>query len=259
MWESISLQGNRIHMEDRFLVAEEFLPEYSMYAVFDGHGGDYVAQFCHDHILGILQHELVDRYDEKDNIKNALVKTFLKLDSMLSEPHAYTTGSTCLVVLKHRDTLWVANSGDSRAIMNNLRLAVPLSTDHKPNLQEERDRIYKHGGRITKSFGGVWRVNGELALSRAIGDKKLRPLVICTPEITKFALGPDNKFFILATDGVWDLFGNHAISNVVYNAYLSDSRASDSTVMELAKTMLLGLLDSHVDDNTTLVLVHIRR
>lgn len=61
--------------------------------------------------------------------------------------------------------IYCANAGDSRTVMAEYGNATDLSKDHKPDLPEERSRIIKAGGEVVDG-----RVNGALALSRAIGD-----------------------------------------------------------------------------------------
>lgn len=60
-------------------------------------------------------------------------------------------------------------------------VAVPLSDDHKPNRSDERQRIEDAGGFVIRI--GTWRVGGILAVSRAFGDKQLKPYVIAEPEL----------------------------------------------------------------------------
>ena len=68
------------------------------------------------------------------------------------------------------ETVYVANAGDSRAVLcDGAGRARPLSVDHKPAAPAEAARIRAAGGFVS-SFGGVARVNGNLSLSRAIGD-----------------------------------------------------------------------------------------
>jgi serine/threonine protein phosphatase PrpC len=59
----------------------------------------------------------------------------------------------------------VANAGDSRCIIGVNGTSVAMSVDHKPDLPSERDRIYKAGKTVVNG-----RVDGNLSLSRAIGD-----------------------------------------------------------------------------------------
>lgn len=74
-------------------------------------------------------------------------------------------GSTAITVLIKDNKLYCANAGDSRAIACRNGTLVTLSQDHKPNNPEEMDRIYNAGGWVEFN-----RVNGNLALSRALGD-----------------------------------------------------------------------------------------
>ena len=94
-------------------------------------------------------------------------------------------------------------------------MAVDLSKDHKPDLPEERSRIVKAGGEVSDG-----RVNGMLALSRAIGDFDYKPLtppkdahqswflnnhmVTALPDVSVKPLHKDVEFLILACDGIWD-------------------------------------------------------
>ena len=82
-----------------------------------------------------------------------------------------------------------------------------MSKDHKPELEEERARIESANGFV--EFG---RVNGSLALSRAIGDLEYKKnptkgpsaqMVTALPEIQVRRLEEDDEFVILACDGIW--------------------------------------------------------
>ena len=75
------------------------------------------------------------------------------------------TGSTACVVVVMKDSIYCANSGDSRAVLCRNSQAVELSFDHKPDNDDEQARIESAG-----HFVEDGRVDGNLALSRAIGD-----------------------------------------------------------------------------------------
>jgi serine/threonine protein phosphatase PrpC len=111
-------------------------------------------------------------------------------------------------------------AGDSRAIIVQKGGKVaPLSDDHKvsslltpccnsgalklpqPSRADEKKRIEDLGGKVV--FWGRWRVEGVLAVSRAIGDVNLKPYVICDPECTCKEIDDDDMFLVLASDGVW--------------------------------------------------------
>ena len=103
--------------------------------------------------------------------------------------------------------LCVANIGDSRAVLSRNHCAVALSTDHKPDLPAERNRIEKAGGYVKEG-----RVNGSLGLSRSFGDFEFkhfseRPYeeqaVVSLPEVVEIERSPDDIFVLLGCDGVW--------------------------------------------------------
>ena len=81
--------------------------------------------------------------------------------------------------------LWIANVGDSRAVMcNHKDEVIQLSQDHKPNSKLEKKRIEQLGGKI-KYDGSDWRVN-DLSLSRAFGDLESTPYITHLPQIFKY-------------------------------------------------------------------------
>lgn len=73
--------------------------------------------------------------------------------------------------------IFCSNAGDSRTVMSKNKIAVDLSKDHKPEDVEERRRIYAAGGFVEDN-----RVNGNLALSRALGDFEYKSNAILKPK-----------------------------------------------------------------------------
>jgi protein phosphatase 1L len=63
-------------------------------------------------------------------------------------------------------------------------------------------------------FWGVWRVQGILAVSRAIGDKGLKRFVTGTPEIESCLLSSNDVFVVLASDGIWDMLSNEEVGKI---------------------------------------------
>ena len=82
--------------------------------------------------------------------------------------------------------------------------------------QEEKQRIEAAGGTVSNA-GGVPRVNGNLNLSRAIGDLKYKSnsdlppeaqIITAHPDVRVFEISNEDQFFLLACDGVWDVISN---------------------------------------------------
>ncbi|CAE7766605.1 unnamed protein product [Symbiodinium sp. CCMP2592] len=205
-WGSAEMQGWRESMEDAHLVLpslrEAVLSEncklevdagwenIGLFGVMDGHGGFQVAKFCERH----LPEAIAARSSTDPAV--AMAKSFVEMDELLQEPEGLkelrrlsalaksararrqtAEGMGCTVVLSciTPNALIVANAGDSRAVLCRNGQAVDLSKDHKPELPCERSRIESAGGWI--EGGSVLRVNGDLSLSRAVGDLeyKLNP------------------------------------------------------------------------------------
>lgn len=112
-------------------------------------------------------------------------------------------GSTVVSVFLHktRRQLITAHVGDARAALISLHDSFNLTADHKPSNPSEKERVELLGGRIINY--GVLRVQGVLAVTRALGDFSLRPFVSNVPTVSCFALQGDECFVVLASDGLW--------------------------------------------------------
>jgi len=146
---------------------------------------------------------------------------------------AFSAGCTAVCVIITDTHVVCANAGDSRAVLCRGGRAVPLSRDHKPNDRLERRRVLAAGGMVKEiNTPGVngrtgrvqYRVNGDLNLSRAIGDlrHKTRPdlrhdqqAITSTPDVHYEVREPDDEFVVLACDGVWDVRSNKQVCDEV--------------------------------------------
>lgn len=130
-----------------------------------------------------------------------------------------TTAIVAMVVECDPPVLITANAGDSRAVLSRNGHAVALSKDHKPGLGRETDRIVKAGGKVLNG-----RVDGNLNLSRSIGDlfykrdTSLSPKeqkITAYPDIRITPLTPEDEFAVIACDGIWDCITNHKAVEIV--------------------------------------------
>ncbi|KAL5107012.1 hypothetical protein TcWFU_007699 [Taenia crassiceps] len=124
---------------------------------------------------------------------------------------------------QQRVCLYVANAGDSRAVLCRAGAAVDLSEDHKPEDPSEKARIQAAGGTVTADG----RVNDGLNLSRAIGDhiykcrtdlKMSEQMISALPDVSRTELIPGaDEFVVIACDGIWNAMNSQAVVDFVYD------------------------------------------
>lgn len=119
--------------------------------------------------------------------------------------------------------LYCANIGDSHCVLgckgNNY---YRLTTDHKPSIPSEKERIENMGGKVYKKLG-IARVNGILTVSRAFGDIELYPYISSEPSIQMIEVSDEYNFLILASDGLWDALSSKNAVEVVYKKAKSET------------------------------------
>jgi len=210
------MQGWRLNMEDAIITNLDFEEDTALFGVFDGHGGMEASKVVEKQYERILKEE--EKYIEGD-IKGGLYDSFKKVDVYLgsqkgkeemmavadSNPNkdsqimkilsentdakasgeakseeSYmldSKGCTANVVYIKGKEIYCANAGDSRGVLAREGLAINLSEDHKPDDEIERTRIKKAGSEIVDG-----RVDGNLNLSRSMGDLKHKMKPGLTPE-----------------------------------------------------------------------------
>lgn len=265
-----AMQGWRISMEDAHCTILDLLADneeakahgsrLSFFGVFDGHGGHKVAQFAGEHIHDILVKQGTFK---AGNYEQALKDCFLATDrAILSDPQyeEEVSGCTACVGLITGDKIYIANAGDSRSVLGVKGRAKPLSFDHKPQNEGEKARITAAGGFV--DFG---RVNGNLALSRAIGDfefkksAELAPeqqIVTAYPDVVVHELSDDDEFLVIACDGIWDCQSSQAVVEFVRRGV-----AAKQDLDQVCENMMDNCLASNSEtggvgcDNMTMIVV----
>ncbi|KAI5080669.1 hypothetical protein GOP47_0003852 [Adiantum capillus-veneris] len=195
------------HMEDyhvaEFRVVKQ--KELGLFAIFDGHLGHSVAIYLQHHLFGnIIKHPgfwneprkaLMEAYAETDK---AIISKAKELG------RGGSTAVTAIVVDGHK--LLIANVGDSRAVLCRAGVASQLSVDHEPST--EQSSIEDMGGFVSSIPGDVPRLDGQLAVSRAFGDKSLKMHVRSDPDIHLEDIDEATEILILASDGLWKVMNN---------------------------------------------------
>nr|XP_013013031.2 integrin-linked kinase-associated serine/threonine phosphatase 2C isoform X2 [Cavia porcellus] len=218
-------KGEREEMQDAHVILNDITEEcnppsslitrVSYFAVFDGHGGIRASKFAAQN----LHQNLIRKFPKGDvvsvekTVKRCLLDTFKHTDEEFlkqasSQKPAWKDGSTATCVLAVDNTLYIANLGDSRAILcryneeSQKHAALSLSKEHNPTQYEERMRIQKAGGNVRDG-----RVLGVLEVSRSIGDGQYKRCgVTSVPDIRRCQLTPNDRFILLACDGLFKVF-----------------------------------------------------
>lgn len=330
------MQGWRGTMEDAHLLAPSLtislkqknrahkkvqLKNFSLFGVFDGHGGDFSAIHAGENMTRILtyQDEWAKYFALNENLrseapgveilKRILTSTFLDLDQELCDIHnkhleerrqqerrkikqlqknyssrsdedCTTAGTQCVAIgaMEGGDTnvpakldrsgctavavlltpthIICANSGDSRAILCKDNKAYPLSFDHKPANFVEYLRIQKAGGEVKMK-----RVDGDLAVSRGLGDFRYKRNVDMASDEQKVSSSPEfivtprdvqkDEFILIGCDGIWDVITNEESAQLV-QTILDEGETQVGLVCE---EMLDLCFERKSKDNMTICMV----
>ncbi|OIW08245.1 hypothetical protein TanjilG_15206 [Lupinus angustifolius] len=203
--------------------------ELGLFAIFDGHSGHNVPDYLQSHLFDNILKE-PDFWTEP---VNAVKRAYTMTDSTILEKSGELGkgGSTAVTaILVNCQLLIVANIGDSRAVICQNGVAKPLSVDHEPTTEYED--IKNRGGFVSNFPGDVPRVDGQLAVSRAFGDKSLKKHLSSEPFVTLEPIDDDAEFVILASDGLWKVMSNQEAVDAIRE--IKDARSAAKHLTEEA-------------------------
>ncbi|KAJ7551183.1 hypothetical protein O6H91_06G003700 [Diphasiastrum complanatum] len=225
----------------------------TLVGIYDGHGGPEASRYINDHLFLNLQKFAVEEGGMSvDVLQKAFLATedgFMELvaSAWQTKPQLAAVGSCCLVGVIWGGQLYVANLGDSRAVLASVApadgtlSAMQLSTEHNASIEsvrEELKMLHPEDPQIVVLRHGVWRVKGIIQVSRSIGDVYLkkpefnrepllakfrlseplqRPILIAEPTINVRTLQPEDQFLIFASDGLWEHLTNEEAVDIVRN------------------------------------------
>ncbi|CAJ2676288.1 unnamed protein product [Trifolium pratense] len=262
-WGHTSLIGRRKEMEDAIAVIPGFMSRtcdhvggctapgsrssgeitpVHFFGVYDGHGGSQVAKFCakrmHSVIAEEWEREIAYGAEWQRKWEAVFANGFERTDKEIEsdEVAPEMVGSTASVVVLSGCQIITSNCGDSRAILCRRTETVPLTVDQKPDREDELLRIEGEGGKVINWNGA--RVFGVLAMSRAIGDRYLRPWIIPVPEITFTTRTDEDECLILASDGLWDVMTNEEVGEVA--RHILRRRRRSLSMEEISPTQIVA-------------------
>ena len=266
---------------------------FNIFGVLDGHGtnGHYVSKFLgkylvnnisrNKEILSCVNLNQIYQIIKKSNFE-ILINIFLKADAALSKQNFDVTfsGTTCVLVIQIGKKIICANVGDSRAILiyNNTNNSTNneqktsiynLSHDFKPDLPEEKKRIYKMGGVVEQMLDmngmragppRVWGVGKSypgLAMSRSLGDfKGKRYGIISLPEIIEVNLDENTKYIVICSDGVWEFLSNQNVMEIGNEFYEKNDVAGFTKNLTETASNIWEQKDVIVDDITAVAVFY---
>lgn len=222
-------QGWRDYMQDDHSIMENIAPGVDYVGIFDGHDeyGHDVAEYLAKHLAKSVIHRL-NAANFKGTV-STIKKAFVDFDAKMRTTkvgelgktfNECRGGSTAVCCFLTDDRLIAAATGDSRAVMSVKGRAVDMSVDHKVDDPEELRRIERAGGFVEEG-----RVQGILAMTRAFGDYQFKDrklpgadqMVTAMPDVKIFELSPALEFFVLASDGVWDVLSSQEVVDFVWS------------------------------------------
>ncbi|KAG6431135.1 hypothetical protein SASPL_109210 [Salvia splendens] len=222
-------------------------PNVHFFGVFDGHGlcGTQCSNFVRDRLVEMLSNDAALLDDPVRAYSNAFLATNEALhDSEFDDSMSGTTAITALVI---GDKLYVANVGDSRAVLavreGDQAVAHDLSYDQTPFRKDECERVKVCGARVLsvdqveglkdpriQSWGDeetdgndpprLWVQNGMYpgtAFTRSVGDNMAEKIgVIADPEVATLQLtSSSHPFFVIASDGVFEFLSSQTIVDML--------------------------------------------
>lgn len=249
----------RLHISDTY-------PKISYFGLFDGHGGSFCANFLADHLHRYIFRLMNNGEDIIDSIKQGFLQAENDFTSESLSSNFDNSGSCAICALVLQNHIFLANVGDSRAIISygNGKITAQVSIDHKPDEENEKNRIQKAGGVIVRTGAlQVARVMpGRLSVSRSFGDlnakiKKLggKPgVVVASPDVFRVKLTDNLDFLVLASDGIFDVLRNDEVAEVVLVA-LRACGNSHERAGKAARDVVERALEKRTSDNVTCVVL----
>ena len=234
----------RQSMEDIGVTLPDFIPEkkYSLFGIFDGHGGNDVVKYIKDRLPEIIKSNISKLNNNYDSIETILTSSFDKIDNELKFYDSEHTGSTATILLFQDNIIYCANVGDSGAYIIYDNYLKKINIDHKCSDPKEEARILNSGGKITKN-----RVMGQLVLSRCLGDLYCKKYGVSNiPDISMNKLDSNVKYVVVASDGVWDVVNENELMNLSKN---------DKNADGLCKDLVKLAIDKETKDNVSCIVV----
>jgi serine/threonine protein phosphatase PrpC len=251
-------QGGGRNMEDRYII--DIFLDNPIFIILDGHHGSHVSDYCKKNLIRILRNLNEKMEHHSDIIKNFKLLFSNLIEEMDKELSKYSmehsSGTTITIIYILHNYIFSVNLGDSKSILINKNFEYnELTNDHKPYISIEKNRIYNAHGNIVNNC-----INNDMNISRTLGDfryknqnllKPCEQLISNIPHISVYTRNGSEKYLILSSNGIWDIFTNQKLIdyiNKLHNEIVYDIK--DITRKIIEKSMSGGNCG-----NTTLCII----
>jgi len=254
VWSSVKAVGTAVDrnaryrrtMEDEHIAEDSFGGDATAgyFGVYDGHGGRQVVERVKAHLHLIFKEKLA----EAASVEEAWLLAYQAMDKQIADEKIMFSGTTAATIFIRKEEsgkrmAYAANAGDARIVLIKEGKAVRLTYDHKASDQAEIERIHALGGFVIMN-----RVNGMLAVTRALGDMTMKEHVTCDPYTTVTELCEGCSHVIVACDGIWDVLSDDQAAEIVLKA---------ASAQNAAQMLLRTSLKEGSTDNISVMIVEL--
>jgi len=234
----------------------------AFFGIFDGHSGSLCSKYIAQTLPKKIDEKVTDFKDEKliREIVMEADQDFLDADEFRNKDDG-SAGIFTLASCNDDNTYTLVNGniGDSRIVLYKKLQdgfeIVACTQDHKPTNEAERKRIEAAGGCVQMA-----RVDGQLALSRAFGDRMLKHPMSLPPADRKVTSDPDvhsivvtsDDYLFLACDGIYegDVFTRESVMK-----FISDNLEKTNDLALICANVLDECLRRGSRDNMSAMIV----
>ncbi len=227
----------------------------NFFAIYDGHNGDKISKYLKGNFHNLLykNEKFISHPDE------AIYNTFENIEQTLINIKD-NCGSSALILLNIDKDIYVANLGDSRAIISidNCYEISQLSKEHNINNKSEKQRIEKFGGKIQEIEENDIKIKkifpGNLTITRSFGDfnSKLKiyngipNMISSVPDLIRFKYNENIDFIFLCSHGLIEYMNNYEICNIVYNT-LKEGILNDLTFEKTIENINTKIINEAIE------------
>lgn len=284
-------RGTRPYQQDVAVADWTHAQGLPMAAVCDGHGVDRPGDatpwhWLQDHLIATLRAHLAPAQAADDLMPDRIGRVLtraiagsrarprgpLSVVEQMDQVNAVENGSTLTAAVRIADTVYLANVGDSRAVLVRKDGSVQqMTVDHKIDEPQEWDmvqsRVLSGDATMLQTHPGVYRMvrydrSGAvfgIAMSRSIGDDQA---TVSTPDISAFQVTPEDLALVLCSDGVFDSMHNEQVGQYVKDT-MSLAGDRDALYQQAAEGLVSWCFDiaiareksqANIDNLTALIL-----